>query len=117
MASEAQEAWPSFPPVDQGQLAGSRGSRGLELTRHAAAKLETYGIEAERLSSWLEALEGAEPFWDETSGARGLVMSWEGRPWVVTLSEDGDRVITIYPTKARTVINRRGGGRWIFPSN
>lgn len=90
---------------------------GLELTRHAAAKLATYGIEAEQLRSWRLALEGGEPFWDRTSGARGLVVSWEGRPWVVILSEDGVRVVTTYPTDARTVINRRGGGRWIFPSN
>jgi hypothetical protein len=31
-------------------------------------------------------------------------------------SQDGDKVVTTYPTDERTVTNRRGGGRWIFPN-
>ncbi len=47
---------------------------GLQLTRHAADKLETYGIDGARLESWRAADE-------------------------------------------RTVTNRRGAGRWIYPAN
>lgn len=50
-------------------------------------------------------------------GVFGLVMLWEGRPWIVILSDDGSKVVTTYPTDERTVTNRRGGGRWIFPSS
>ena len=87
----------------------------LQLTRHALEKLATYGIKEERLASWHAALAGGDPFVDASTGARGLVMQWEGRPWVVILREDGEIVVTTYPTDARTVMNRRGG-RWIFPS-
>lgn len=88
----------------------------LQLTRHATAKLSTYGIEGERLTSWREALCSAERFVDVTTGARGLLMSWEGRPWIVILREDEETVVTTYPSDQRTVGNRRGGGRWIFLS-
>jgi hypothetical protein len=77
----------------------------LEFTLHAQQKLETYGITGERLVSWRAALESGEPFVDGWTGARGLILQWEQRPWVVILRDD------------RTVQNRRGGGRWIFPSN
>lgn len=88
----------------------------LQLTRHAQDKLATYGIEGDRLVSWRSALSGAEPFLDASTGARGLLMEWEGRPWVVILREDGEAVVTTYPSDARTVMSRRGGGRWIFPN-
>ena len=88
----------------------------MELSRHAIDKLETYGIQSERLSSWQEALQGGDPFWDATSGATGTVFWWEERPWVVIFSQDGGKVVTTYPTDQRTVINRRGGGRWISPN-
>ena len=89
----------------------------MELTLHAQQKLETYGISGERLASWRAALSGGEPFVDVSTGARGLLLDWESRPWVVILREDGGSVVTTYPSDARTVMNRRGGGRWIFPSN
>jgi len=89
----------------------------LDLSRHAIDKLGTYGIEGQRFQSWQEALQGGEPFLDVTSGAAGLVIRWEDRPWVVILSENEFRVVTTYPTDERTVANRRGGGRWIFPNN
>ncbi|MFM7265577.1 MAG: hypothetical protein ACKOZW_08330 [Cyanobium sp.] len=88
----------------------------MQLTRHAQDKLEAYGIEGDRLASWEAALLAAEPFLDASSGARGLLMEWEVRPWVVILREDGEAVVTTYPSDARTVMSRRGGGRWIFPS-
>jgi hypothetical protein len=88
----------------------------LELTRHAVDKLATYAIEGLRLCSWQDALQGGEPFLDVTSGAKGSVFWWEERPWVVIFSQDGCRVVTTYPTDERTVTNRRGGGRWIFPN-
>ena len=88
----------------------------MELTRHAIDKLETYGIENERLGPWREALEKGETFLDVTSGVTGSLFWWEGRPWVVIFSQDGCRVVTTYPTDQRTVTNRRGGGRWISPS-
>ena len=49
------------------------------------------------------------------SGALVLVIHWEERPWIVILSEDGDRDLTTYPSDERTVMNRRGAGRWISP--
>jgi len=88
----------------------------LTLSRHAVDKLSTYEIEGARLQSWQEALQGGEPFLDVTSGASGRVFWWEQRPWVVIFSEDGGKVVTTYPSDARTVTNRRGGGRWIFPN-
>jgi hypothetical protein len=88
----------------------------LQLTRHATDKLLIYGIEGERLSCWSEALSSAERFVDVTTGARGLLLSWEDRPWIVILREDEDMVVTTYPTDHRTVGNRRRGGRWIFLS-
>jgi hypothetical protein len=44
-------------------------------------------------------------------GAAGFVVSWEGRPWVVILRQDGHRLVTTDPTAVRTVATRRGGGR------
>ena len=87
----------------------------MQLTRHATDKLETYGIDGARLESWQAALDGGDPFLDVTTGALVLVIHWEERPWIVILSEDGDRVLTTYPSDERTVMNRRGGGRWISP--
>ncbi|AJD58855.1 MAG: hypothetical protein ACRCY0_07600 [Synechococcus elongatus] len=86
----------------------------MELTRHAIDKLETYGIQGDRFQSWLAALPAGEVFQDLTSGAVGLVVRWEERPWIVILSEDRAKVVTTYPTDERAVTNRRGGGRWIF---
>ncbi|MFO0037893.1 MAG: hypothetical protein ACK522_03005 [Synechococcaceae cyanobacterium] len=88
----------------------------MQLTRHAQDKLVTYGIEGARLVSWRAALLGAESFLDASTGARGLLMEWEERPWVVILREDGETVVTTYPSDAQTVMSRRGGGRWIFPN-
>ncbi len=86
----------------------------MQLTRHALDKLQTYGIDGVLLLSWYEALGDGEVFIDTSTGALGVVMQWEGRPWVVILREDGETVVTTYPSDARTVSNRRGGGRWIF---
>ncbi len=89
----------------------------MELSRHAIDKLETYGVCADRFQSWLRALSAGETFFDTTTGAFGVVVHWEERPWVVILSENGSKVVTTYPTDERTINNRRGGGRWIVPSN
>ena len=89
----------------------------MELSAHAIDKLQTYGIEGVRFQGWCKALAQGEAFWDVTSGASGLVIRWEGRPWVVILSQNDGKVVTTYPTDERTVTNRRGGGRWIFPNN
>jgi len=61
---------------------------------------------------------GWQPRWDDaaTLCAKGSVFWWEERPWVVIFSQDGRRVVTTYPTDERTLTNRRGGGRWIFPN-
>ena len=80
----------------------------MQLTRHAQDKLATYGIEGDRLVSWRSALSGAEPFLDASTGARGLLMEWEGRPWVVILREDGGAVVTtsewpLFATKIKAV--------------
>jgi hypothetical protein len=63
-----------------GEWLAFTGESGSELTRHAAEKLETYGIEGERLTSWWAALTGGESFVDVTTGTRALVIDWEGRP-------------------------------------
>lgn len=89
----------------------------MELSRHAIDKLQTYGIEGLRFQDWRDALLQGEAFQDLSTGVFGLVMLWEGRPWIVILSDDGSKVVTTYPTDERTVTNRRGGGRWIFPSS
>ncbi len=93
------------------------GCRILQLTRHAADKLEAYGITGSRLESWRSAFAAAEPFLDVSTGARGLVIHWEKRPWIVILREDGSAVVTTYPTDERTVRSRFGGGRWMSPSS
>jgi hypothetical protein len=63
------------------------------------------------------ALERGESFLDVVTGSLVLVMHWEERPWIVILSKDGDRVVTTYPSDERTVTNRRGAGRWMYPAN
>lgn len=104
-----------LPPGSAG-LHGLTAVRSLELTGHAFDKLATYAIEGARLAAWQEALQAGEAFMDVTSGAIGSVFWWEDRPWVVIFSQNGERVVTTYPTDERTVTNRRGGGRWIFPN-
>ena len=107
-------------PMSQGFAGGCLDPAwwsGLQLTRHAADKLETYGIDGARLESWRAALERGDPFLDVVTGPLVLVMHWEERPWIVILSKDGDRVVTTYPSDERTVTNRRGAGRWIYPTN
>jgi hypothetical protein len=89
----------------------------VDLSLHASDKLQAYGIEGERFQGWQTALHRGEPFLDVSSGASGLVISWEGRPWVVILSNSALKLVTTYPTDERTVANRRGGGLWIFPNN
>jgi hypothetical protein len=89
----------------------------VELSLHAIDKLQTSGIEGERFQGWQTALQGGEPFLDASSGASGLLIVWEGRPWVVILSNNDLKVVTTYPTDERTVANHRGGGRWNFPNN
>ena len=84
---------------------------GLQHSRHAAEKLETYRIDGARLESWRAALERGDPFLDVVTGSLVLVMHWEERPWIVILSKDVDRVVTNYPSDERTVTNRRGAGR------
>ena len=88
----------------------------LALTRHAVDKLTTYGIQGEQLAQWHEALHCGQIFMDVTSGMAGSVFWWGERPWIVIFSQDGGRVVTTYPTDERTVTNRLGGGRWIFPN-
>ena len=83
----------------------------MQLTRHAADKLETYKIISARLESWRAALERGDPFLDVFTGSLVLVMHLEERPWIVILSKDVDRVVTNYPSDERTVTNRRGAGR------
>jgi len=107
-------------PMSQGFAGGWLGPvwwSGLQLTHHAADKLETYGIDGARLESWRAALDSGDPFLDVVTGSLVLVIHWEERPWIVILSEDGTRVVTTYPSDERTVINRRGAGRWIYPAN
>jgi hypothetical protein len=109
-------------PDPMGQLSaggclGPAWWNGLQLTRHATDKLETYGIDGARLESWRAALERGDPFFDVVTGSLVLVIQWEERPWIVILSENGDRVVTTYPSDERTVTNRRGAGRWISPTN
>ncbi len=89
----------------------------MELSRHAIDKLQTYSIKGLCFQDWRDALSQGEAFQDLSTGASGLVMLWEGRPWIVILTDDGSKVVTTYPTDERTVTNRRGGGRWIFPSS
>jgi hypothetical protein len=88
----------------------------VELCRHALDKLDTYGISGERLASWQQSLHQGTQHLDLTTAARIVVTHWEGRPWVVVLSQDGNRVITTYPTDQRTVTNRLESGRWITPN-
>ncbi len=88
----------------------------MQLARHSIDKLETYGIQNERLGAWREALEKGETFLDVSSGTTGSVFWWEGRSWVVIFSQIRCRDVTTYATDQRTVTNSRGGGRWIFPS-
>ena len=76
----------------------------LQLTRHAADKLETYGIAGERLVSWRAALDSGEPFLDGSTGARRLVILGEDRAWIVILRANGSAVVTIHPSDERTVM-------------
>jgi hypothetical protein len=63
----------------------------MELSRHAIDKLETYGISAERLTSWREDLQHATRHRDRDIAATILVSQWEGRRWITVLSQDGKR--------------------------
>ena len=106
--------------MSQGSAGGCLGPlcwSGLQLTRHAADKLETYGIDGARLESWRATVERGDPFLDVVTGSLVLIIHWEERPWIVILSEDGDRVVTTYPSDERTVTNRRRACRWIYPAN
>jgi len=78
----------------------------LQLTRHAADKLETYGIDGARLQSWRASLERGNPLLDVVIGSLVLVIQWEERPWIVILSEGEARVVTTDPSDERTVTNR-----------
>jgi hypothetical protein len=46
----------------------------VELSCHALDKLATYGIEAERLQGWLDAIQAGETFLDATTEATGLMI-------------------------------------------
>lgn len=85
----------------------------MELSDHAIDKLETYGISGERLSGWEAALQQGQRFLDLTTGATVVVTQWEARPWITILSQNGERVITTYPTDHRTVDSRIGAQRWL----
>jgi hypothetical protein len=73
----------------ENEWANTSGLSLLDLTLHAQQKLETYGITGERLASWRAALDRGEPFVDRRTGARGRILQWEQRPWVVILRDDG----------------------------
>jgi hypothetical protein len=88
----------------------------VDLSRHALTKLETYGIDGERLQSWWQAVQGGKRFLDLGTGAVVVLAEWEHRPWIAILSQDGKRIVTLYPTDHRTVTNRLEAGRWIQPS-
>ena len=49
----------------------------MQLSRHAADKLETYGIDRARLESWRVALESGNPFLDRRTGSLVLVIHSE----------------------------------------
>lgn len=85
----------------------------MELSRHAIDKLETYGITSECLLGWEAAMAQGSRLVDRGTGASIVVMEWEQRPWIAVLSQDGDRVITTYPTDHGTLTNRIGAGRWV----
>ena len=88
----------------------------MELSKHAIDKLETYEISGDRLNSWQAALKQGQRHLDISTAAIVVVSDWENRPWIAILSQDGERVITTYPTDQRTVTNRLGAGRWIKPN-
>ena len=63
------------------------GGGVLELIRHAADKLQTYGITGSRLHAWRATMDSGIPFLDVSTGARGLLIRWEERPWIVILRD------------------------------
>ena len=89
----------------------------MELSGHATNKLDTYGISGERLSAWKAALQQGQHFLDLTTSATVVVTEWEARTWITILSQNGERVITTYPTDHRTVANRIGAKRWLKTSS
>ena len=66
--------------------------------------------EDERFQSWQTALQGGEPFLDVSRGAAGLVIRWEGRPWVVILSRPTQpmsaRLSARWPVDATLIASR-----------
>jgi hypothetical protein len=83
----------------------------MQLSRHATDKLEAYGITSERLLSWEGAVEQGSRLVYLSTGASIVVTEWEQRPWIAVLSQDGDRVITTYPTDHGTLTKRIGAGQ------
>ena len=100
---------PRQPHGDKGGCLSSRkcfswscGAQRLDLTLHAANKLQTYCILSEHLANWRAALRSVEAFVDVTCDASGLIIQLEERPWVVC--------------DASILLNRRGTGQWISPN-
>ncbi|MFM7550249.1 MAG: DUF4258 domain-containing protein [Cyanobium sp.] len=84
----------------------------MQFSQHALEKCALYGVNPELVRDALTAGETSLDF--NRSGTRGRVFEFLDRPWVVVLTPDDAKVITVYPTDQRTVEARRAGGRWLF---
>ncbi len=80
----------------------------MEWSQHALEKLRIYEIAS-------EAIEGAsvrQELRDRESGALLQVVEFQNRPWVMVISAESGKVMTVYPTDEKTLEHRIKSGRW-----
>ncbi|MFZ4525381.1 MAG: hypothetical protein ACOYOE_07505 [Chlorobium sp.] len=83
----------------------------LPLTQHAKDKICIYGIEENEVEAGLDQVIFYCEDVVEKSGIK--VIEIRNVLFVVVLSAETKKIITIYRTDAATIENRRRAGRWI----
>ena len=83
----------------------------MEFTGHAKSKLEIYGVpESEALN---ESERPIEEFYDTKEGAHIKIIQWQKIVFVLVCDESRKKIITIYRTDHKTILNRQKVKRWI----
>ena len=83
----------------------------LHLTQHAKDKLSIYGIEETEVDAGLDEIIFDCEDVIEKSGIK--IIEIQNVLFVVVISGDTNKIITIYRTDHTTIENRRRTGRWI----
>ncbi|MBI3582846.1 MAG: hypothetical protein HY096_02710 [Nitrospinae bacterium] len=82
----------------------------IKFSYHAEFKLILYGIEKEEVVSALNHFELKCE--DTVEDSKIIIIQIRNRLFVVVLSSDSKKLITIYPTDDKTIENRIKKGRW-----